>query len=68
MSRPKPCTCGAYHYPHRRGGGACVHGPLAAYYVALRCGATVPQAEAELWAGKLELLQIPACQYVPGPL
>lgn len=34
--RPRPCDCGAYHYPHREGSGRCndlaainewLHGP-----------------------------------------
>ena len=37
--RGAPCECGAYHYPHREGGGRCgdiealntwLHGPSAA--------------------------------------
>jgi hypothetical protein len=49
------CGCGGYHFPHRRGGGACVHSIRADYYVALRGGATRAEAEAQLWAHVLEL-------------
>lgn len=48
------CQCGGYHFPHRKGSGACVHSPRAAYYVALRCGATVAEAQQELSAEQLE--------------
>ncbi len=50
------CDCGGYWFPHRRTGGACIHGPRSAYYLALRAGATRSEAEAEMWADKLEQL------------
>lgn len=37
------CDCGGYLFPHRRTGGACVHGSRTDYYHALRAG--VPLAE-----------------------
>lgn len=40
------CECGGYHFPHRRTGGACHHGPRSDFYLALRHG--VPQGEAML--------------------
>lgn len=42
--RPKPCWCGGYWFPHRKGGGACHHSPRSDYYLALRAG--VPEHEA----------------------
>lgn len=39
------CVCGGYHFPHRRGGGACRHGPRGNYYEALRCGLSVDEAK-----------------------
>lgn len=42
--RPKPCWCGGYWFPHRKGGGACHHSPRSDYYLALRAG--VPEREA----------------------
>lgn len=24
---PRPCTCSWYHFPHRKGGGYCIHNP-----------------------------------------
>lgn len=42
--RPKPCWCGGYWFPHRKGGGACHHGTRSDYYLALRAG--VPESEA----------------------
>lgn len=48
------CDCGGYHFPHRRTGGACHHGPRSDYYLALRQGVSRPEAEALLWAHQLE--------------
>lgn len=50
------CGCMGYHFPHRKGGGACDHSPRVDYYRALR--ADVPEDEALqlLWADKLERL------------
>lgn len=42
--RPKPCWCGGYWFPHRKGGGACHYSPRSDYYPALRAG--VPEREA----------------------
>lgn len=56
------CECGGYHFPHRKGGGACIHSPRSAYYTALRNGASDSEAQAELWCDKLELMiPEPAC-------
>ena len=43
------CVCGGYHFPHRRGGGACDSSPRQAIYIALRGGnpAEVAQARFE---------------------
>lgn len=32
------CTCGGYHYPHRKGWGCCHHNPLGAMHAASRQG------------------------------
>lgn len=48
------CDCGGYHFPHRRTGGACIHGARSEYYHALRAGVPKNDAEALLWADKLE--------------
>ena len=32
------CECGGYHFPHRRGGGACDASPRQAIYIAIRGG------------------------------
>lgn len=48
------CGCGGYHFPHRRTGGACDHSPRAAYYIALRHGATQAEAMELLSADQLE--------------
>lgn len=50
------CDCSGYWFPHRRGGGACEHSPRREYYLALRARMTKADAEALLWADKLELL------------
>jgi hypothetical protein len=51
--RPKPCWCGGYWFPHRKGGGACEHSPRADYYIALRYGAT--QSEAMEWLSSAQI-------------
>jgi hypothetical protein len=43
------CNCTGYWFPHRAGGGACVYGPRAAYYAALRVTRDQLEAFAE-WA------------------
>lgn len=50
------CVCAGYHFPHRLGGGACIHSERSDYYHALRQG--VPQADAMLLltAGQLEAM------------
>lgn len=55
-NRARKCNCGGYHFPHRRTGGACHHGPRADYYLGLRSGLSKPEAEALLWAHVLETL------------
>lgn len=44
------CTCGSYHFPHRKGGGACEYGSRADYFLAIRQGMPIEEA--------LELLSI----------
>lgn len=54
------CDCGAYSFPHRRTGGACIHGPRADYYHALRCG--LPRDEAEQLLSADQLMRMaPSC-------
>lgn len=48
------CECGGYHFPHRRTGGACAHGPRRDYYLALRADLSKPEAEALLPSWQLE--------------
>lgn len=50
------CDCGGYHFPHRKGGGACEHSPRVEYYLALR--ADEPEPLALLWADKLERMPL----------
>ncbi len=45
------CGCGGYHFPHRKGSGACHSSPRAEYYAAVR--ANDPEALALLWADKI---------------
>lgn len=37
-NRRLKCECGGYHFPHRRGGGACEHSPTCGIHRALRTG------------------------------
>lgn len=37
-NRRLKCGCGGYHFPHRRGGGACFHSPTCNYHRAKRDG------------------------------
>lgn len=48
------CTCTGYHFPHRRGGGACEHSPRADYYRAKRAGLSESEARELLSAAQLE--------------
>lgn len=48
------CCCTGYHFPHRRGGGACEHSPRADYYRAKRAGLSESEAQALLSAAQLE--------------
>ena len=48
------CDCGGYGFPHRRQGGACDHSPRRNFYLALRHGAPLHEAQAELSAADLE--------------
>jgi hypothetical protein len=47
------CDCSGYHFPHRKTGGACCHGPRADYYQALRQGLDRAEAEQLLSADQL---------------
>ena len=48
------CWCEAYWFPHRRAGGACYHSPRRDYYLAIRSGASQPEAMAQLSINQLE--------------
>ena len=48
------CRCGGYHFPHRRGGGACDANPAVDYWRALRCGASKEEAMQLLSVAQLE--------------
>lgn len=50
------CCCGGYHFPHRRGGGACDHSPRADYYRALRSGVDPEEAQLLLSVNDLRKL------------
>lgn len=50
------CDCGGYHFPHRRGGGACIHSERADFYHALRQGVPLSEAMQLLTAGQLEAM------------
>lgn len=50
------CQCGGYHFPHRKGGGACVHSTRADYYAALRAGLPLDECMALLSAADLARL------------
>lgn len=48
------CSCSGYWFPHRPGGGACYSSPRADFYAALRNGASLSEAMAELSVAQLE--------------
>lgn len=50
------CDCGGYHFPHRKGGGACDFGIRRDYYLGLRGGLSKPEAMTLLWAHTLDTL------------
>lgn len=50
------CRCGGFHFPHRPGSSACDLSPRNTYYRALRNGVPKNDAEALLWADKLEMM------------
>lgn len=56
-----PCLCEGYHFPHRKGGGACTHSPYVEYYKARRAGYGHRKAMTFLTAGQLE-------QWIPDRL
>lgn len=51
------CVCGGYHFPHRKGGGACEHSPTADYHHALRQGMPKEEALQLLWSHQLEKIK-----------
>jgi hypothetical protein len=50
------CDCMGYHFPHRKGGGACDASPRRDYYHALRQGVDKLDALALLSADQLARL------------
>ena len=50
------CECYGYWFPHRRTGGACTHGPRSEFYLALRAGVEVSEAQALLPSWQLEVV------------
>lgn len=36
VGQPKPCWCGGYWFPHRKGGGACDHSKTRDIHLAIR--------------------------------
>lgn len=52
------CDCGAYHFPHRKGGGACDHATPGKrdYFLMLRQGVSAATAMAELSEADLNRL------------
>lgn len=48
------CDCHGYWFPHRKTGGACIHGPRTDFYHALRAGLDLADAMALLSAAQLE--------------
>ena len=48
------CDCGAYHFPHRKGSGACESSLYRDQHLALRAGLTELEALAMLSAAALE--------------
>lgn len=48
------CDCHGYWFPHRRTGGACVHGARSDFYHALRAGLELSEAMALLSSHQIE--------------
>lgn len=48
------CDCSGYWFPHRKTGGACVHGPRSDFYHALRAGLDMAEAMTLLSAAQIE--------------
>lgn len=47
------CDCGGYHFPHRRGSGACHYSSRADYYAAVRAGLPAEECQQLLSAADL---------------
>lgn len=54
--REQKCWCSGYWFPHRRGGGACVHCSRADFYAARRSGLSLSQAQELLSVADLRKL------------
>lgn len=39
------CLCGGYHFPHRKGSGACLASAYSDYHLALRQGLSEAEAQ-----------------------
>ena len=50
------CGCGGYHFPHRKGGGACDYSLYADYHRALRAGVPAHLARELIPSNHLEYL------------
>jgi hypothetical protein len=48
------CGCLGYHFPHRKGGGACEHSPRVDYYRAKRAGLAEGEAQELLSVDQIE--------------
>ena len=48
------CNCLGYHFPHRKGSGACESSPCGDYYQAKRHGMPESEAQALLSVAQLE--------------
>jgi hypothetical protein len=53
-NRTRKCDCGGYHFPHRKGSGACIYGTRADFYAARRAGLPLKQCMELLSAADLE--------------
>jgi hypothetical protein len=53
-NRRLKCVCAGYHFPHRRGGGACEHSTRHDFYAAKRSGLPLRECQELLSANDLE--------------
>ena len=63
-NRSSKCCCGGYHFPHRRGGGACDHSRTAVFHRLRRQGESVAEARlGQALAGVLVFIDSPECPF-----